>query len=151
MATASECLLAIEPFDLRLMMPVVGFSRISGEWRNSRGRPCKASYPPDGGYAEGCSPGPLCPTGYRPDDPKGHGGSSLRSISVAVLRTQEPLTLEEIAAFLREKNIAPFKYPERLEIIDALPMVSEQKVNKKLLEQEIVNKLREEKAKLTQP
>jgi non-ribosomal peptide synthetase component E (peptide arylation enzyme) len=51
------------------------------------------------------------------------------------------LTFEEMVAFLKEKHIALYKLPERLEILDKLPMVSEQKVDKKVLKQDILNKL----------
>ncbi|MBI4332867.1 MAG: AMP-binding protein [Chloroflexi bacterium] len=40
----------------------------------------------------------------------------------------------ELTAFLQAKGIAPFKLPERMEILDSLPMVADgQKIDKKLL------------------
>ncbi|MBI2979321.1 MAG: AMP-binding protein [Chloroflexi bacterium] len=57
---------------------------------------------------------------------------------------QEP-TLTEIVSFLQEKDIPPYKLPERLEILDKLPMVADgQKVDKKLLRQDIDAKLKAE-------
>ncbi len=68
-----------------------------------------------------------------------------KACAYVVLRGKETLTFEEMTSFLKEKDIAPFKLPERLEITDSLPMVSEQKVDKKALKQDITNKLSTEK------
>jgi non-ribosomal peptide synthetase component E (peptide arylation enzyme) len=61
-----------------------------------------------------------------------------------VPRMGERLTFEEMVSFLKSKNIAPYKLPERLEILDSLPLVSGQKVDKKALEKDIARKLEEE-------
>lgn len=53
----------------------------------------------------------------------------------------EPPALEEILSFLRSKKIAPYKLPERLEVTDSLPMVSDTKVNKRMLAAGIAEKL----------
>jgi len=46
----------------------------------------------------------------------------------------EALTFEEMVSFLKTKGIAPFKMPERLEVVDGLPWVADgQKVDKKVL------------------
>lgn len=50
-------------------------------------------------------------------------------------------TLEEIVSFLRAKQIAPYKLPERLEIVESFPMVSHTKVNKRLLMEKLVAKV----------
>lgn len=56
-----------------------------------------------------------------------------------------PFTFEDMLSFLKEKKIAPYKLPERLEIVDKLPMVAEgQKVDKKVLRQDIFQKLEKE-------
>ncbi|MBI2851180.1 MAG: AMP-binding protein [Chloroflexi bacterium] len=61
---------------------------------------------------------------------------------------EELLTMEEMVSFLKEKGIAPFKMPERLEIVDKFPMVSDgQKIDKKALAQDISQKLNAERAK----
>lgn len=39
----------------------------------------------------------------------------------AVLKPGETLTLDDVRAFLTEQGVAKFKWPERLEIVDALP------------------------------
>lgn len=53
-------------------------------------------------------------------------------------------TFEEMISFLKGKRIAPYKLPERLEIIERLPMLSDgQKVDKKVLREKIASKLKE--------
>ncbi|MFQ5902059.1 MAG: hypothetical protein ACE5JO_00030 [Candidatus Binatia bacterium] len=59
-----------------------------------------------------------------------------------VPRTEKPLTLEEIVLFLRSKKIAHYKLPERLEVVESLPMVSDTKVDKRILAGDIAEKLR---------
>lgn len=44
-----------------------------------------------------------------------------RVAAVVVLRPEAQLTLDELLDFLRERKIASFKLPERLQLIDALP------------------------------
>lgn len=56
-----------------------------------------------------------------------------RACACVVLQTGSMLTLEEMAAFLRTKQIATFKIPERLETIDALPLTGVGKVAKNVL------------------
>lgn len=58
-----------------------------------------------------------------------------------VPRTEDGLRLEEIVSFLRAKQLAPYKLPERLEVINTLPMVSDTKVDKRILAADIVEKL----------
>lgn len=54
-------------------------------------------------------------------------------------------TLEEMSAYLRSLKVAMFKLPERLELVDALPLApGGQKVDKKVLEKEIQEKLERE-------
>jgi non-ribosomal peptide synthetase component E (peptide arylation enzyme) len=54
----------------------------------------------------------------------------------------EDFAFEEMVSFLKDKGISLYKLPERLEITKALPMVAEgQKVDKKVLEQNIKEKL----------
>lgn len=54
-------------------------------------------------------------------------------------------TFKDMISFLKSKDIAPFKLPERLEIVDALPMVGGgQKLDKKALEKDIAEKLKVE-------
>jgi non-ribosomal peptide synthetase component E (peptide arylation enzyme) len=52
------------------------------------------------------------------------------------------ISLESLVSFLKGKGLAPFKLPERLEVMSELPLVlAGQKVNKRQLEQDIVGKL----------
>jgi non-ribosomal peptide synthetase component E (peptide arylation enzyme) len=68
-----------------------------------------------------------------------------RVCAYVVPKTWQEITLEELVSFLKGKNIAPYKLPERLEIVGRIPMVAgEQKVDKKLLQQEIASKLKAE-------
>jgi non-ribosomal peptide synthetase component E (peptide arylation enzyme) len=55
------------------------------------------------------------------------------------------LTFEEMINFLKSKKLATYKLPERLEIVDAFPLASESKVNKKELREIITAMLEEEK------
>ena len=45
---------------------------------------------------------------------------------------------------MKDKGLQPWKLPERLEIIDEMPYVAGQKVNKKVLRQDIADKLKAE-------
>ena len=44
-----------------------------------------------------------------------------RVAAVVVLRPEAELSLDELVEFLRDRKIASFKLPERLQVIDALP------------------------------
>jgi len=62
-----------------------------------------------------------------------------------VPKPAQGLTMEEIVSFLQQEDIPSYKLPERLEILDKLPMVADgQKVDKKLLRQDINQKLKAE-------
>ena len=67
-----------------------------------------------------------------------------RACAYVVPRPGQALTLDDIVSFLKAKQIAPYKLPERIEILDKLPMVGEQKIDKKLLVQDITAKLKAE-------
>jgi non-ribosomal peptide synthetase component E (peptide arylation enzyme) len=68
-----------------------------------------------------------------------------RACAYLVPKKGQSFTFEEMVSFLREKNIAAYKWPERMEIVHALPMVAEgQKVDKKMLEKDIEEKLKGE-------
>ena len=56
---------------------------------------------------------------------------------------QQDLTFNEMVSFMKDK-VAAFKLPERLEIIKALPLVAETKINKRALRQDIADKLKAE-------
>jgi non-ribosomal peptide synthetase component E (peptide arylation enzyme) len=68
-----------------------------------------------------------------------------KACAYLVLKPQQKFTFEEMVSFLKEKRIAPFKIPERLEIVQSLPLVpGGNKVDKHRLEQEIAQKLKTE-------
>ena len=54
------------------------------------------------------------------------------------------LTLDQLNRFLQDKRIAKFKLPERLEIVDSLPLTGMGKVSKKALRETIAAKLKAE-------
>ena len=68
-----------------------------------------------------------------------------RVCAYVVPKPGKTFTFEEVISFLKEKRVAPFKLPERLEVIDKLPLVADQKVDKKALKQDIASKLTLEK------
>jgi non-ribosomal peptide synthetase component E (peptide arylation enzyme) len=68
-----------------------------------------------------------------------------RACAYLVPKKGQSFNFEEMISFLKEKNIAAYKWPERMEIVHALPMVAEgQKVDKKMLEKDIEEKLKVE-------
>ncbi len=59
-----------------------------------------------------------------------------------VPRTEDEVRLEEVISFLRLRQLAPYKLPERLEVVHKLPMVSDTKVNKRILAEDIAERVR---------
>lgn len=68
-----------------------------------------------------------------------------KACAYVVPKPGQIVRLEEIISYLKTKNIASYKLPERLEIIDALPIVGEQKVDKKALQQDILKKIKDKR------
>jgi 2,3-dihydroxybenzoate-AMP ligase len=65
-----------------------------------------------------------------------------QACAYVVLRPDaEPLTLEGLRGYLAGRGIARFKWPERVEITDALPLTKVGKVDKKALREDIAEKL----------
>jgi non-ribosomal peptide synthetase component E (peptide arylation enzyme) len=58
-----------------------------------------------------------------------------------VVPTTRSLTLDDLRMTLREQSIAPVYWPERLELIDSLPMTASGKVQKFRLRELIAEKL----------
>ncbi|MCP4110206.1 MAG: hypothetical protein GY749_32575 [Desulfobacteraceae bacterium] len=56
----------------------------------------------------------------------------------------ESISLEDMTSYLAEKGIAKYKYPERLEITDALPRNPVGKIVKKRLRDDIKKRLHAE-------
>lgn len=67
-----------------------------------------------------------------------------KACAYVVPKKEHALTFEDLTKFCEEKQIAKYKWPERLEVIDKLPLSAGGKVHKKLLEEEIAKKLKEE-------
>lgn len=65
-----------------------------------------------------------------------------RSCAYVVPKAGQTFTKEEMVSFLKEKKLAAFKLPERLEVMDALPIVGDSgKVDKKVLKSDIEKKV----------
>ena len=56
----------------------------------------------------------------------------------------EELSFEEVISFLKNKKIATYKLPERLEVRESLPLKGTQKIGKATLKKEIIEILRQE-------
>jgi non-ribosomal peptide synthetase component E (peptide arylation enzyme) len=68
-----------------------------------------------------------------------------RACAYVALKAGVKLTFDEMVVFLKTKKIAAYKLPERLELIDGIPMVGEgTKVDLKGLEKDIADKLKAE-------
>jgi len=68
-----------------------------------------------------------------------------RSCAFVTLKKGEQLTFEEMVDFLKTKKIATFKLPERLEVLESLPLVGESgKIDNKAMVHMITEKLKQE-------
>ncbi|WP_298229982.1 AMP-binding protein [Gryllotalpicola sp.] len=67
-----------------------------------------------------------------------------KACAFVVVNEGYDLTLEVVTGFLREQRVAVQKLPERLEIMESLPMTAVGKVRKNLLREMIADKLKEE-------
>jgi len=59
-----------------------------------------------------------------------------------VLRPDETVDLARLSAYLEERGVARFKWPERIEVVEALPVTNVGKVDKKKLRDDIAEKVR---------
>lgn len=62
-----------------------------------------------------------------------------------VLKPGETITFKELTDFLISREIAKFKLPERLEVVESLPVSPAGKILKRALKETITAKLLEEK------
>jgi len=70
-----------------------------------------------------------------------------KACAYVVLKRGQQLTFDNMLGYLKAMRLAPFKLPERLDIVDTLPLVvAGQKVDRGKLEQDVANKLRHENA-----
>jgi non-ribosomal peptide synthetase component E (peptide arylation enzyme) len=67
-----------------------------------------------------------------------------RACAFVTLRKGETFTFKEMVDYLKDMKIAMFKVPERLEIIESMPLVSSSKVDKKELTRLVTEKLKDE-------
>jgi 2,3-dihydroxybenzoate-AMP ligase len=70
-----------------------------------------------------------------------------RMCACVILRQGQQLSFPELVQFLSDKEIAKFKLPERLEVLDDFPVSTFGKVSKKALVEMLAAKLDAEKAK----
>lgn len=67
-----------------------------------------------------------------------------KACAFVVLKAGQELTLDELVSFLKGFGIAPFKFPERLEVVPELPLAAGQKVNRRQLENQLAQKMKGE-------
>jgi non-ribosomal peptide synthetase component E (peptide arylation enzyme) len=68
-----------------------------------------------------------------------------KACAYVILKEDAIFEFDEMISFLKEKKIAPYKLPERLEVLDRFPMAGDgTKVVKKELAQDIARKLEAE-------
>jgi non-ribosomal peptide synthetase component E (peptide arylation enzyme) len=68
-----------------------------------------------------------------------------RACAFVTVKKGEQFTFDEMTEYLKNKKIAMFKLPERLEVIDTLPLVGESgKIDKKAMTKMIADKLKAE-------
>ncbi len=64
-----------------------------------------------------------------------------KACAFIVLRKGEHFDFEEMVNYLKEKKIALYKIPERLELVDKMPLAGETKIDKKALQKNLVQSL----------
>jgi len=68
-----------------------------------------------------------------------------KACAYIIPKERAEFTFDEMVSFLKEKKIAPYKLPERLEIVDRFPMAGDgQKILKRELAEDITRKLKAE-------
>lgn len=70
-----------------------------------------------------------------------------KACAYVVVADGETFTFEEMTEFFRRQRLSANKTPERLEIIDELPLVSDMKIDKKVLKARLLQKIDAEKDK----
>jgi 2,3-dihydroxybenzoate-AMP ligase len=72
-----------------------------------------------------------------------------RTCAYVVPRGGASLSLEELVGFLKNKRIAKYKLPERLEFVEGLPLTSVGKIDKKALREDVAGKIEAERKGVT--
>ena len=67
-----------------------------------------------------------------------------KACAYVVIEPGEEFGFSDMKLFLQEQGIAPFKIPERLAVIDDMPLAGGIKVDKKQLREDIEARLRQE-------
>jgi non-ribosomal peptide synthetase component E (peptide arylation enzyme) len=67
-----------------------------------------------------------------------------RACAFVVPKPGETFTFDEMVAHFKERKVQAQKTPERLEIVERLPLVSDMKIDKKVLKEQLLEKLRAE-------
>jgi len=68
-----------------------------------------------------------------------------RACAFATVKPGEQFTFDEMVEYLKSKKIAMFKFPERLEVVETIPIVGESgKIDKKAMVKMVTDKLRSE-------
>ena len=67
-----------------------------------------------------------------------------KACACVVPKSGARISFDELISFMREKKVAPFKLPERLEVIEQLPLAPGGKLDRKRLERDIAHKLEAE-------
>jgi len=65
-----------------------------------------------------------------------------KTCAYVILKANQDITFDEMVEFLKGKQLAMYKLPERLEIVDEFPAVGDSgKVNKETLKKDIAKKV----------
>jgi non-ribosomal peptide synthetase component E (peptide arylation enzyme) len=67
-----------------------------------------------------------------------------RTCAYVTAKPGAKVTLEEIVSYLKAKGASVLQLPERIELIDEIPITKVGKVDKKLLREDIKKKLEQE-------
>ncbi len=65
-------------------------------------------------------------------------------VFVVLKNKKDEISLEELGSFLKGKGLSAYKIPERIEFIDSMPLVSDTKIDKKVLKIMVDEKLAHE-------
>lgn len=67
-----------------------------------------------------------------------------KACACVVPKEGQTFTFNEMVEFLEESKLTKYKFPERLEIVEKLPLSPGGKVRKKTLEEYVAKRLKEE-------
>jgi non-ribosomal peptide synthetase component E (peptide arylation enzyme) len=65
-------------------------------------------------------------------------------VFIRLANKSDEITLEELGSFLKGRGLSAYKCPERIEFIDMMPLVSDTKIDKKVLKSMLDKKLVDE-------